>query len=1149
MSYLDAAERMHLVANAALRSAAPNASTAAASGVSPDSVGQYDLVIIGGGPIGLSTAWKAGQRGWKTLVLEQDSFCNDQGSSAGVTRQFRVQYAQKYMARMALASKTSWEALQTEYDRLLADRGAASIQLINKVGSLWFGSPDLATQEGGIDAAKKVMDELDIPYDPLETAADIETRFPYFKDLPANYTGFFQPDGGVINLKATQDALYRAAAATGCVTFRDYTKAVNLETMPNSGVRMKLVSAFDPDPSATASVTPPSTETVEALRVAVTAGPYTNDVLEPLSLKVPYYMWQMSSAYYPKTEAPGLDFAALPTWFVFQEPQLTNLFYGFPEVDYENPGYVRVAPDIPDTILYDVNKRTQGPSPKSLALNDTWVKDHMVGLDGSQPAYKSSCLISLSQSSNQELLLDYVPEHPNIVVYTAGWAAKFVPLMGDLFMQMFDAADAASGTGETPTVNLRLPGNQGVIRQRRFQIKWNWTPLSYETSPRFREGHHLGPQIKRVDVAAIGAGGASLYAAWRLKSHDPSRDVAIFEMSERIGGRLFSIQLPGTDVVSELGGMRYMTNQKIVTSLIENVFAKQFGLQWAPFPMGSPDQHLMYLRGQRFFASAWNQAKITGVPFKTRYYMPKAYEGMGADDMFTKIISDVLTADGYNLDAIQSSADPRREWDRVKQALRYRFDGPFKDMLVNDLGFWNLINDQAGQEAYEFLSAAGGYYSNTPNWNAAEAFPYMVGDFTADTVEYRTIEGGYDQTLTALATAFMEQKGEIWVQNRMETFERLADIVAKERAHGGALDVDEPPYTPASALHARSSSAAEALADGYKYRVQFFDIKNQERWFVYAKDIFLGMPLRALEQLDQDNFFFDRDLQPELQHQMDSVIMEPSYKILLEFPYNWWTATLGATAGESITDLPIRQAYFFQTDPKTGHAMMLASYNDMRAQEYWSALEPPVDFDGQAIPHEHGMLSTPSGQDEDSESSNGDGVGKLARRVLKLLPLGEGRRDSSSSTGAAKKAPGAILRSIGRGAKILRTHQRHGNTARPDFVNPTYNVPPRVMVDEVLSQLKQLYGPELHIPYPIAGAFQNWSQGGYHGWRPKYQVWETMPYMRQPDAKERVFIAGSAYSDQQGWVEGAFCTAEHILREKFGLPVPDWLPADYYLGN
>lgn len=59
--------------------------------------------------------------------------------------------------------------------------------------------------------------------------------------------------------------------------------------------------------------------------------------------------------------------------------------------------------------------------------------------------------------------------------------------------------------------------------------------------------------------------------------------------------------------------------------------------------------------------------------------------------------------------------------------------------------------------------------------------------------------------------------------------------------------------------------------------------------------------------------------------------------------------------------------------------------------------------------------------------------------------------------------------------------------------------------------------------------------------------------MRRPLEKERIFIAGEAYSDRQGRVEGAFCSAEQVVRQRFSLAVPEWLKSEeehdaYYLG-
>jgi glycine/D-amino acid oxidase-like deaminating enzyme len=372
---------------------------------------KYDLIVIGGGSMGLSTAYHASRRKMKTLVIEQYGYFNNAGSSAGESRQYRVQYSQKYLSELALAAQNYWADLQLR----TADT------LIGVVGSLWFGDPSLASQEGGIGEAMKTMDKLGIPYTPMD-ARQIESLF-RFKNLPKDYSGFFQANGGIINLKATQAALYNVAEKSGLVDFHEYETVTNIETKENRPIAVATEDAL-------------GRHVYKTKKLAITPGPYVNEILAHLGLSINLAIWEMSSAYYRKTDE-DINF---PTWFVFQQPQDTSLFYGFPQVDWSHPGYIRVAPDIPDRILSDPSQRSVAPSPKSLALNSEWVRNHMEGLDDS-PQFASTCLIALSNDS-KELLLDYPPEripnHRNIVVYTAGWAAKFIPILGEMILELLE---------------------------------------------------------------------------------------------------------------------------------------------------------------------------------------------------------------------------------------------------------------------------------------------------------------------------------------------------------------------------------------------------------------------------------------------------------------------------------------------------------------------------------------------------------------------------------------------------------------------------------------------------------------------------------------------------------------------------------------
>lgn len=572
------------------------------------------------------------------------------------------------------------------------------------------------------------------------------------------------------------------------------------------------------------------------------------------------------------------------------------------------------------------------------------------------------------------------------------------------------------------------------------------------------------PNIQSVEVAIIGAGVSGLYSAYRLTCDEtnpmPADQVQIFEMGQRIGGRLESVTLPGMEITGELGGMRYMTSQKIVTSLIETVFCEE--LDNIDFPMGDPSHLFGYFRKQRMKMNAWEAAQENGEQFQTRYFLNDRDVGFSADQLFNKIVYDVLAADPWFMECygekISHSKDDkytygfqlsREDWNEVKPQLTYHFPGPYNGLKVNDIGFWNLIKDQVSQEGFTFLAEAGGYYSNTINWNAAEAFPYMVGDFSNTATSYKTTSGGYDQIAYAMAGAYLKNDGaNIWVGNRLDTF---------SKNEGG----------------------------DYKYTLTFYNKEEATSWTIQANKIILAMPRRSLELLDQNNFFFDLDTQEVLQHNMASVIKEPSLKILMGFEYPWWSQDFpGTENGHSITDLPLRQCYYFGSDPNDSHSLLLGSYNDMRTVTFWQAL---------------------------ADSRNEVGPER---------PLFQ-----------PKSTKHALLSSFD---EHLLSHQAT-----------------QVMVDEAMKQLRELHGKE-DIPEPYVTMYKDWGEdpygGGYHAWKANYDVQKAMVYMRQPNKAESIHVCGEAYSDQQGWVEGAFCVAENMLEDHFGLCRPSWIPDGYSLG-
>ncbi len=563
-----------------------------------------------------------------------------------------------------------------------------------------------------------------------------------------------------------------------------------------------------------------------------------------------------------------------------------------------------------------------------------------------------------------------------------------------------------------------------------------------------------------LDVAIVGAGIGGLYAGYRLTTGEYGNGayggrhpcVHVFELGDRVGGRLHSVLLPGLEVAGELGGMRYLTSMEIVTSLIEGVFAHE--LHPVEFSMGDPASHYFYLRKQRFKADAWTQAQSRGKRLHTRYQLNDADVGLSAYQLFDKVTYDVLMADPDIRSEYGELMKPNghdytfklsaRDWDAIKPAVRYHFPGPFEGMRVNDLGFWNLLKDRVSEEGLQFLADAGGYYSNTINWNAAEAFLTMVGDFTGTSVSYKTIEGGYDLVAYALAKALLAQQGaRIWKGN-------------------GVVGVGPAP-----------------TGSTRRYQLKLANQATGREWTVLADAVVLAMPRRSLELLDQDPAYlslYDGDAGRDFRERVGTVIIEQSMKILMGFERPWWKADFGATPGESITDLPMRQCYYFGTDRRDRHSLFLSSYNDIDTVSYWRTLEREELFEPRA-------------------------------------------------TAIVSQAEVDAIREL---------------------------QAPKVMVAESIAQVREMHGASNRIPDPYVTYYKDWSHepfgGGYHAWDAGVAVAETMRRMRHPRSQEAIHICGEAYSDQQGWAEGALCEAEKMLQEHFGLEWPKWLKRDYYLG-
>jgi hypothetical protein len=221
-------------------------------------------------------------------------------------------------------------------------------------------------------------------------------------------------------------------------------------------------------------------------------------------------------------------------------------------------------------------------------------------------------------------------------------------------------------------------------------------------------------------------------------------------------------------------------------------------------------------------------------------------------------------------------------------------------------------------EALSLDEDAGGYDSILYTWSAADGFGWNLGDFTP-VITYVRIKKGYDQVPLMLAERFRKAGGAVHPNARLERFDATDDLVT--------LDIVE---------------------DGQTKTIQ-------------AKRQILALPRRSLELLDQTGSVLGPE-HTEVHELIGSVTPIPLFKLAILYSEAWWETFPpvqpptgppgGLTQGRSVTDMPIRQCYYWDVDAKTNYAVLLI-YDDGRDLDYWAGLrdaqaprfEPAVEVD------------------------------------------------------------------------------------------------------------------------------------------------------------------------------------------------------------
>jgi sarcosine oxidase len=359
------------------------------------------LTIIGGGVMGLMTAYYAAPLADAVTVLERSRVGDPATASFGLTRSVRNDYQDPAYARLAFEARQLWRELErSSGERLLVDCGCLNL-VKDSV------TPDLDRTYAVESYA--VLEQLSLRRE-IFSRSELAERFPQF-DADG---GWLDVDAGFADLTAVTRVLREGLRARGVMVVEN----TEPQAITRTGRTWTVLTEAGP---------------VESDVLVITAGLGTNDVLGLLpgcSVRFPLRPDRPTQSKYfiPPAGSGQLFTESVMPVFAYLDIGI----YGHPVYEGKTPG-VKIG-------FYDPPGVARAPS--RIASVEDFVAECMPGLRGAEvvdvaaASGVDTCWYDLV--ADDEFILGAVPGVPD--VYTGvGWRGtgyKFAPWVGRVLAQL-----------------------------------------------------------------------------------------------------------------------------------------------------------------------------------------------------------------------------------------------------------------------------------------------------------------------------------------------------------------------------------------------------------------------------------------------------------------------------------------------------------------------------------------------------------------------------------------------------------------------------------------------------------------------------------------------------------------------------------------
>lgn len=630
-------------------------------------------------------------------------------------------------------------------------------------------------------------------------------------------------------------------------------------------------------------------------------------------------------------------------------------------------------------------------------------------------------------------------------------------------------------------------------------------------------------------VAVVGGGIGGLYAAYRLGLAGCS--VTVLEQGDRWGGRIESVRLPAVDgasFVAEFGPMRF--EPELQRELAE--LAQHLGIDFAPFsPTTSPVSPTQY-----------DQTDVEASFERSSDLLMWAVLRMFFGPPDERAVSAAIAA--------QLDADSDRGRGPAELAvLRQRIDEAFSDPdyeavqgyldtlrrnahlgasqsapLLRDLGLWNALAETISPGALARIRDTGTFYHFIEyNPSAAEWGIFWLRQASTAGARLMTFGSSAPDGVGTLVDRLLEKLGEL-PNVKLQLHRAVRGI---EAGDGSGLEL--------------------AVQDDARLPVDH---------------VVLALPQAPLRRL-ADRFG------DQVRRDVESVIPLPLLKAFLVVERPWWG--VHAEAQSLAWLVPTRELHYFtlpgaqpgcpaERDPEASctcpvDAGMVMLYTDHPFIEFWRPLLPEApQLNALTYVADAGIDETPR-------------MFSLRRALVRQL-LVDADPDIAAKINAQRaRVEEGLVEALGRlGSELVRRGREPGATLA-GAVGGHLRVcseEERDILEELFSGLfgadhgwvpRLLRGPvdvlaerlDDGLADVVSYGIHDWSGepfgGAAHCWKPGVDSTEVRArlaaFALPGSSAKNVHVCGEAYSDFQGFIEGALRSAKQVVEAIIGEPVAE----------